>query len=185
MVTSFTWYSVSPLTGITFSFTCIWVPSFLDQFPSYLADSSLFLLLNILIFPTSNIWRALKLSSNLLSFLPLLAGWSHLVPWFYRMWINWCSYMYNSTPDQIYIYKSMFYIYMTSLVAQMVKRLPTMQETRVQSLGREDPWRRIWQPTPVLLPGKSHGWRCMVGYSPWGCKESDMTEWLHFHYINL
>ena len=42
------------------------------------------------------------------------------------------------------------------------------------------PWRRTWQPTPVLLPGKSHRQRSVVGYSPWGCKESDMTEWLHF-----
>ena len=46
----------------------------------------------------------------------------------------------------------------TSLVAQMVKCLSTMWETLVQSLGREDPWRRKWQSTPVLLPGKSHGW---------------------------
>ena len=38
------------------------------------------------------------------------------------------------------------------------------------------PWRRKWQPTPVLLPGKSHGWRSVVGYSPWGHKELDMTE---------
>ena len=38
------------------------------------------------------------------------------------------------------------------------------------------------QPTPVLLPGKSHGWRSLVGCSPWGCKESGMTEWLHFHF---
>ena len=37
-------------------------------------------------------------------------------------------------------------------------------------------------PTPVLLPGKSHGWRSLVGCSPWGCEESDMTEWLHFHF---
>ena len=42
------------------------------------------------------------------------------------------------------------------------------------------PWRRKWQPTPVLMPGKSHGLRSLVGYSPWGCKESDMTERLHF-----
>ena len=35
------------------------------------------------------------------------------------------------------------------------------------------PWRRKWQSTPVLLPGKSHGQRSLVGYSPWGCKESD------------
>ena len=41
-------------------------------------------------------------------------------------------------------------------------------------------WRRKWQPTPVLLPGKSHGWRSLVGYSPWGRKELDMTERLHF-----
>ena len=39
-------------------------------------------------------------------------------------------------------------------------------------------WRRQWQPTPVLLPGKSHGRRSLVGCSPWGCKESDMTEQL-------
>ena len=41
------------------------------------------------------------------------------------------------------------------------------------------PWRRKWHPTPVLLPGKSHGWRSLVGYSPWGHKQSDMTERLH------
>ena len=39
-----------------------------------------------------------------------------------------------------------------------------------------------WQHTSILLPGKSHGWRSMVGYSPWGCKESDMTERLDFHF---
>ena len=38
------------------------------------------------------------------------------------------------------------------------------------------PWRRAWQPTPVSLPGESHGWRSLVGYSPWGSTESDMTE---------
>ena len=41
-------------------------------------------------------------------------------------------------------------------------------------------WRRKWQPSPVFLPGKSHGQRSLVGYSPWGHKESDMTEKLHF-----
>ena len=142
----------------------------------------------------------------------------------------------------------------TSQVARTVKRLSTMRETRVRSLGQEDPlekemathsstiawkfpwmeepgrlqsigsqrvghdsvtkspiyiyrllwclksvgiclqcgrpgfvpwvgkipWRRKWQPTPALLPGKSHGWRSLVGYSPWGRKESDTTEQLHF-----
>ena len=69
----------------------------------------------------------------------------------------------------------------TSLVAQTVKRLSTKRETRVRSLGREDHWRRKWQSTPVLLPGKSQGQRSLVGYSPWGRKESDTAEWLHFH----
>ena len=38
------------------------------------------------------------------------------------------------------------------------------------------PWRRTWQPTPVFLPGESHGQRSLEGYSPWGHKELDMTE---------
>ena len=45
--------------------------------------------------------------------------------------------------------------------------------------------RRQWHPTPVLLSGKSHGWRSLVGYSPWGCWESDTTERLHFHFSLL
>ena len=46
----------------------------------------------------------------------------------------------------------------------------------------EDFRRRQWQPTPVLLPGKSHGWRSLVGCSPWGRQESDTTERLHFDF---
>ena len=44
------------------------------------------------------------------------------------------------------------------------------------------PWRKKWQPMPVFLPGKSHEQRSLEGYSPRGSKESDTTEWLHFHY---
>ena len=43
-------------------------------------------------------------------------------------------------------------------------------------------WRRQWHPTPVLLPGKSHGWRSLVGCSPWGREEPDTTERLRFHF---
>ena len=43
-------------------------------------------------------------------------------------------------------------------------------------------WRRQWHPTPVLLPGKSHGWRSLIGCSPWGRYELDTTERLHFHF---
>ena len=46
-------------------------------------------------------------------------------------------------------------------------------------------WRRQWHPTAVLLPGNSHGWRSLIGCSPWGCEESDMTEQLHFHFSLL
>ena len=42
-------------------------------------------------------------------------------------------------------------------------------------------WRQ-WHPIPVLLPGESHGQRSLVGCSPWSHEESDMTEWLHFHF---
>ena len=62
----------------------------------------------------------------------------------------------------------------------MVKHLSTVRETQVRSLGQEDPLEKEMAPTPVLLPGKSHGWRSLIDYSPWGRKESDMTERLHF-----
>ena len=61
-------------------------------------------------------------------------------------------------------------------MVQTVKNLPTMRETRIQSLVWEDPWRRERQPTLVFLPGEFHGQRRLVGSSPWGHKESDMTE---------
>ena len=68
----------------------------------------------------------------------------------------------------------------------MVKNLPANAGgTRDVCLipgGRKIFWSRKWQPPPVFLPGKSHGRRSPVGYSPWGRKESDMTERLHFHF---
>ena len=68
---------------------------------------------------------------------------------------------------------------MASLVAQLVKNLPAMQETQVRSLGWEDP---LEQPTPVFLPGELHGQRHLDNpidrgaYGPWGHKELDTTE---------
>ena len=67
-----------------------------------------------------------------------------------------------------------------SLVALVVKN-PSANAGDVRDTGRFNlwvgkiPWRRAWQPTPVL-PGESHGQRSLVGYSPWGHKESDMIE---------
>ena len=63
----------------------------------------------------------------------------------------------------------------------VVKNLPAVQETWVQFLVQEDPLEKeMVFPTPVFLPGESHGWRSLVGYSPRSRKESDTTERLHF-----
>ena len=60
----------------------------------------------------------------------------------------------------------------------------TMQDCNMSSIWGFL-WRRQRHPTPVLLPGKSHGWRSLVGCSPWGHEESDTTERLHFHFSLL
>ena len=58
-----------------------------------------------------------------------------------------------------------------SLQLPKIENLPAVQETQVQSLSWEDPWRRKWQPFPVFLPRKSLVHRSLVGYSPWGSQE--------------
>ena len=65
-----------------------------------------------------------------------------------------------------------------SLIAQMVKNLPAMQVIRVQSLGQEDTLEKGMATHSSILAWRSHGQRSLVGYSPWGCKESSMTEQL-------
>ena len=65
-------------------------------------------------------------------------------------------------------------------MAQTVKCLPAMRETRVQSLGQEDPLEKGMSTHSSTLAGKLHGHRSLVGYSSWGRKESDRTEGLHF-----
>ena len=64
----------------------------------------------------------------------------------------------------------------------MVKNLPANADVKRHGFHPwvgKIPWRRKWQPTPVLLPGESQGQRSLVGYSPWGRKESDTTEHTH------
>ena len=68
-----------------------------------------------------------------------------------------------------------YYIAQISLVAR----------TRFDPWIGKIPWKRKWQPTPVFLPGKSHGQRSLAGYSPWGRKESDMTEKLNTTLYNI
>ena len=62
----------------------------------------------------------------------------------------------------------------------MIKNLP-MFDLWVGKI----PWRREWQPTPVFFPGEFHGQRSLVGYSPWGHRESDMTERLSLTLFNF
>ena len=62
--------------------------------------------------------------------------------------------------------------------SEVKKCLPAMRETWVRSLGWEDPLEKEMATHSSILPGKSHGWRRLVGYSPRGCKESDMSEQL-------
>ena len=72
-----------------------------------------------------------------------------------------------------------------TLMAQVVKNPPAeqgMQEMCVWSLGREDLLKEEMATHSSILPGKSRGWRSLVGCSPWGRKESDTTERLHFHF---
>ena len=63
------------------------------------------------------------------------------------------------------------------------KHLPNIMQWVTCREFKYSTWRKKWQPTPVLLPGKSHGGRSLVRYSPWGHKESDTTERLHFHFL--
>ena len=72
-------------------------------------------------------------------------------------------------------------IYGASLVAQMVKNLPTMQENQVWLMARKNSWRMEWLPTAVSLPGKSHGQRSLAGCRIWGHKESNVNN--HFTFL--
>ena len=102
----------------------------------------------------------------------------------------WCPEVHTLSPLQsnvLFPFTAPLLGWGASPITQGVKNLCAMQETQkmwVQSLGQEDPWvrkipwRRAWQPTPVFLPGESHGWGKLVGYSPRGHKELDMTGWL-------
>ena len=58
-----------------------------------------------------------------------------------------------------------------------------MQEIQIQSLSQEDTLKSKMQPTPIFLSGKSQGHRRLVGYSPWGRKELDVTEHTHTHTV--
>ena len=69
------------------------------------------------------------------------------------------------------------------MIAQMVKNQLQCRRPGFDPWVGKIPWRREWQPTPVFLPGESHGQRNLAGYSPWGHKESGMTEVTEYLYM--
>ena len=80
----------------------------------------------------------------------------------------------------ILINLSIYWCSLASLVAGTSRICLQYERPGFNPRIRKIPWRREWQTTLVFLPGESHGQRSLVGYSPWGHKESDMTERLHF-----
>ena len=85
----------------------------------------------------------------------------------------------------VIFYVTLSHLVGASLVAQMVKNLSAMQETGFNPRVGKIPWRRTWQPTPVFLPGESHGQRSLAGYSPRGLKELNTTEQISTHKHNF
>ena len=93
-------------------------------------------------------------------------------------------------PDSFWFSCTFIWALFSSLTTSFIKQLPTWDyvyliqlwhqflDTYTYYMSKCAYWRRKWQPTPVFLPGKFHGQRSLAGYSPWGCKELDMTEWL-------
>ena len=72
-----------------------------------------------------------------------------------------------------------FHPFIYSQLALVVKNPPANagdMRLRFDPWVGKIPWRRVWQPTPVFLPGESHGQRSLEGYIPWGHKKLDMTE---------
>ena len=91
-------------------------------------------------------------------------------------WTTWCAdvWSFSIYKNDTLIWLNLIY-YRASQVAQWSRAHLLMQEMWVPFLGREDPLRRKWQPTPVFLPGKSQGQRSLASCSPRGRKESEVT----------
>ena len=96
---------------------------------------------------------------------------SHYGQWSLAVFL-WCKLLLCVQEISLLI---LFLVILMQPPSQMAKNLPGFNPW-----DWKIPWRRIWQPTPVLLPGKSHGQRSLEDYRPWDHKESDMTEQLHF-----
>ena len=108
---------------------------------------------------------------------PNLALFGILLQWFSQD-ISWEQVSFKALLD-LWLLRALQHLCYGFPSGSVIKNPPAVQETWVQSLGQKAPRRRKWQPTAVFLPGKPHGQRSLLGYSPRGHTESDMTEWLN------
>ena len=99
-----------------------------------------------------------------------------------RSWALWADSCYNLAMGeaQMCTIQNSSHCFRFGLPRSCTGKESTCQSRRhrFDPWVRKIPWRRKWQPTPVFLPGESHGQRSLAGDSPWGHKESDITEWL-------
>ena len=104
--------------------------------------------------------------------------------WGQKMSIQRCAFLFVSYCLPLLPgYLSLYYSNVSKLFICLIMLVFSLETTFRSLLPLM--WRRKWQSTPVLLPGKSHRQRRVVGYSPWGRKELDMTERLRFHFSPL
>ena len=91
-----------------------------------------------------------------------------------------CNYYHHSSPELFHISKLLSHWTITPY--SLWAKVPTTRYSVLFLYEFRYPRRRQWHPTPVLLPGKAHGRRSLVGCTPWGHEESSTTERLHFHF---
>ena len=139
-------------------------------------------ILAFLIFPFASNFIFHPLILNLYLYLGL--KWVSCKQHIYRscFCVHWNSLCLLVGAFNLFIFKVIIdmHVSISIFLAQMVKNLLAMQESKFSPWLEKMAWRREWQHIPLFLPGKSHGQRSLVGYSPWGCKESDIAEQLTF-----
>ena len=103
---------------------------------------------------------------------------------YYGLGTAWINKVMNiwSYNDFLTILKccQVLWVAMQSFVNKIIQLIYCRHLKKVIKAKYDNPWRKKWQPSPALLPGKSHGQRSLVGCSPWGHKELDTTKRLHF-----
>ena len=106
--------------------------------------------------------------------------WFGKIPW-RREWQFQYSCLENSMDRGVWQGNIHTYLMFTlhTVFIGALKKKKSCRQILIEPWSKIEPWRRKWQPTPGFVPGKPHGRRRLVGYSPWGCKESDTTERLH------